>query len=437
MRTLLDKSRRLESLVALSALLLAFGVNMLSPRPMFLPTTSMSAHQPASAPFDGDSLWEWETATPESIGLNSTKLNEIPAFIESRSLVIDSVVVIRRGQIGYELYPSAEYSQNSLHAIASCTKSVVSMLFGIAVQKGLISGIETNLVDFYPELDIQNLDERKSSITLEHLLTMTAGLDWDQWSYDYEDPRNSATQMYSSEDPIRYVLDLPMASTPGSEWVYSCGAAHLILNIIERCTGKTALQFAMDALFGPLGITDVYWAKDSAGNYKGGGGLYLSPRDMAKLGLLCLQSGFWDGEQIIPSEWVVASGQSRVDVDDYSTAIGPAGYGFLWWTAPYLGIHYASGIYGQRIFIHPVSNLVVVFTASTEDYEAEASLLTELILPAVHDTSSLEYSGLLPQTVLLLIPVLVSALSTVLEIRKRTAGISAHVSLSVTPEVIR
>lgn len=437
MRNSLDNSRRLVSLIALSALLLAFGVNVLSPRPMFSHTGSLSALQPASGLLDGDTLWEWETATPESIGLDSTKLDEIPAFIESRSLEIDSVVVVRRGQIGYEFYPSTRYSQNSLHAIASCTKSVVSMLLGITLQEGLISDIGANLVDFYPELDIENLDERKSSITLEHLLTMTAGLEWDQWSYDYEDPRNSATQMYSSVDPIRYVLDLPMASEPGSEWVYSCGAAHLILNIIERCTGKTALQFAMDALFGPLGITNVYWAKDSAGNYKGGGGLYLSPRDMTKIGLLCLQNGLWDGEQIIPSEWVAASAQPRVDLDGYSTTIGPAGYGLLWWIAPYLGIHYASGIYGQRIYIHPVSDLVVVFTASTEDYEAEASLLTELILPAVKDTSGLEYSGLLTQTALLLIPVLVSVLSTVFEMRKHTACNSAPVSLSVTSEVIR
>jgi CubicO group peptidase (beta-lactamase class C family) len=356
---------------------------MLSPSSIFSCPLSTSAPDFASDPVNAASSWEWPRASPWDMGFNGTKLDLISDFIESAQLNIDSIIIVKDGFIVYEEYPSESFSAASLHAVASCTKSIISMLLGVALQEGYIDSVEQRVMDFYPDRVIQNMDETKLEIRISHLLTMTSGLEWDQWSYDYEDLRNSATQMYTSDDPIQYVLDLPMAYAPGEKWVYSCGSAHILADIIERKSGMSILEFANHHLFAPLDIEDVYWAQDSAGNYKGGGGLYLRPLDLAKLGVLSLNGGAWEGIEIVPEGWIRSSCGSEVELGSYGTEWGAAGYGYFWWTVPSLGLHYAAGTYGQRVYVQPLHNLVVVFTASTDDVSTEDRILTELILPSI------------------------------------------------------
>jgi CubicO group peptidase (beta-lactamase class C family) len=356
---------------------------MLSPSPILSRPLYTGALGLASDPDHIPLHWEWQRASPMDVGLNGTMLSLIPGFIESAQLDIDSVIIVRDGYLVYEEYPSECFTAATLHAIASCTKSVVSMLLGIALREGFIESVHQKMVDFYSDRVIQNLDAEKSDIEISHLLTMTSGLEWDQWSYSYDDLRNSATQMYTSDDPIQYVLDLALAYAPGENWVYSCGSAHILADIIERTSGMSILEFANYYLFAPLGIEDVYWAQDSAGNYKGGGGLYLRPLDLAKLGVLSLNGGVWEGIELVPEGWIRSSCSSIIDLGSSGTDWGVAGYGHFWWTAPSLGLYYAAGTYGQRVYVQPLHNLVVVFTASTEDVSTEDRILTELILPSV------------------------------------------------------
>lgn len=318
---------------------------------------------------------EWAASTPEDQMMNSTRLSEIDQYLNDSQ--IDSILIVRNGYLVYEEYPSGVYSQTQLHFLASCTKSVISALIGIAIEHGFIAGVDTAVLSFFPDVTIQNVDSRKEALTIEHLLTMTSGFDWDEWTYFYGDPNNTLTQMYESGNPVQFVLDRPMRTNPGEEWVYCSGASHLLSAIITKATGMSAYEFAMEYLFGPIGIDDAYWLIDAQGINLGGGGLSLAPRAMARLGHLYLNYGHWGHEQIVPEEWVRRSGEPLVDLGNYD------GYGYQWWSAPALGAVYASGLYGQRICFFQAYNLVVVFTANIEDQSFEIDILTNCIIPAV------------------------------------------------------
>ncbi|MFX0091559.1 MAG: serine hydrolase domain-containing protein [Candidatus Hodarchaeota archaeon] len=322
---------------------------------------------------------DWLTSTPEEQGMNSTKLNEVIDYIKTGEYDIDSVVVIRNGYIVLEEYFNQSNSdQDSLHFLASVTKSFTSTLIGVAIQEGFIESVSQKVVHFFPDREIANLDARKQNMTLEHLLTMTAGFNWSEWDFSYSDPRNSFYQMYYSEDPVQFVLDLPMAYEPGKVWTYNTGASQLLSAIITKATNQSALDFANECLYGDLGIADVHWERDSQGVYYGGFALYLKARDMAKLGYLFLNNGTWDSEQIISPEWVVNSTRTAYHLSTED------GYGYHWWTFPNQGIFCARGSYGQSIFVVPERDIIVVFTAYIQSgFDPEEKLFFDYILPAV------------------------------------------------------
>jgi CubicO group peptidase (beta-lactamase class C family) len=232
---------------------------------------------------------------------------------------------------------------------------------------------------------------------------MTSGFDWDEWSYPYGDPNNTLTQMYDSGNNVQFVLDIPMRSNPGEEWVYCSGASHLLSAIIGQTSGMSTYSFAKQYLFDPIGIFDAYWLVDSQGVHLGGGGLSLSPSDMARFGYLYLNEGRWEGEQIVPREWVLQSLEVIVDLGGYD------GYSYQWWNVPTLGVTHASGLYGQRICVIPAYNMVVVFTADTEDQMIEIDILTNYIIPAVlTESPSLERFAGIPVLALMLAPLFIS-----------------------------
>ncbi|MFX0092876.1 MAG: serine hydrolase domain-containing protein [Candidatus Hodarchaeota archaeon] len=326
---------------------------------------------------------DWLSSTPEEQGMNSTKLNQMAEYIASHGFAIDSVVIVRNGYIVHEEYPNPTTSnRDHLHFLYSVTKSFSSALIGIAIQKGYISCIDQKVVEFFPNRTIANLDARKQNMTLEHLLTMTTGLEWDEWTYPYTDSRNDVIRMINSGDAVQFVLDRPMKDNPGTMWVYSTGASHLLSAIIEQRTGKTTLEFANEFLFKPLGIEKVYWGQDPQGVYYGGFDLYLRARDMAKFGYLYLNNGTWDNQQIVAADWVSNSSETSFYFSK------DRGYSYQWWTYPKLGIYYASGLYAQSIFVVPDSNLVVVFTANIRSgSNPEHRLLFEYIIPAIMNGS--------------------------------------------------
>ncbi|MHA2264550.1 MAG: serine hydrolase domain-containing protein [Candidatus Thorarchaeota archaeon] len=310
---------------------------------------------------------EWRISEPEDQGVNSTYLDSMLEFIENRQERIDSVLVIRNGCIVFEEYLNAYYDRFTRHTLQSISKSVNSALIGIAIREGLIESVAAKVVDFFPDLAIDNLDDRKRNMTIEHLLTMTTGLDWSELLIPYDDfEHNSLTRMHASDDAVQYTLNQSMAYQPGTEWAYCSGASIVLGAIIQQVSGMTTLEFAEEYLFSPLGIGDPYWLTAPGGWLHTGGGLYMTPRDTARFGLLYLNNGTWDGEQIVPANYVEASGQTHY----YQFGIGANyGYGYQWWTFPSNGIYYGYGNMEQKLYIVPEHDLVVVINSSYDDNE--------------------------------------------------------------------
>ena len=296
-------------------------------------------------------------------------------------------MVVRNGYIVAEKYFSPIYDVNTTHVLFSATKSFVSCLVGIAIDMGFVENVSQRVLGFFPNRTIANSDEQKESITLEHLLTMTAGFDWDESSYvDFD---NDFFRMRATEDWAQYVLDRPMAAEPGEVFLYNSGASHLLATILNITTGMSPLQFADQYLFGPMGVERRAWLADPKGVNFGGADLALTPRDMAKFGLLFLREGHWDGNQIVRSDWVETS------TSNHTTTYGFLNYGYQWWVDPLHGTISARGYQGQKIFILPEHDMVVVFTANilnpTERYD---DIVHDRILAAVRE------EGWIPTTIM-------------------------------------
>ncbi|MHA2247230.1 MAG: serine hydrolase domain-containing protein [Candidatus Hodarchaeales archaeon] len=301
----------------------------------------------------------WLSSTPEDQGMDSAELEQLIRNIKQQRIAIDSLLVIRHGFIIIEEYINLEEyvshtqsNMDNMHSLYSATKSFTSALIGIAIQEGYIDNISLKVVDCFPEKTIENLDTRKKNMTLEHLLTMTTGFEWDEWTDD------SASKMLRSANPVEYMLNLPMIYDPGTKLVYCTGASHLLSAIIQKTTGYTTLEFARKYLFKPMGISEVQWTYDQQSIHHGGHGLSLTSRDIAKFGYLYLNNGTWNGKQIVSTDWVNKSTQT------YNFFQENNGYGYQWWTLPQSNIYYASGLYGQRIYVAPENDMVVVFTAN-------------------------------------------------------------------------
>lgn len=177
--------------------------------------------------------------------MNSTKLNAMTEWVENSKVQIDSVLIIRHGYLIYESNFNPDYGVNTIHILHSVSKSFTSAIIGVAIDKGLIS-LDDKVVDFFPERTIQNLDSRKQAMTIEHLLTMTAGFQWDEWSWSYDDPRNDLHQMRSASDPYQFLLDKPMAAQPGEQWVYNTGCTDLLTEILRKATGSNILDYGRE-----------------------------------------------------------------------------------------------------------------------------------------------------------------------------------------------
>jgi CubicO group peptidase (beta-lactamase class C family) len=275
--------------------------------------------------------------------------------IEMLELPIDAIVVQHHGQVVFESYPDPQYGPDDLHRLYSVTKSFTSALIGIAIHEGFIDGVDQKVLDFFPEWSIQNMDARKQALTIEHLLTMTCGFEWE----GPDDDLHTWGRAIHSGNPVKYVLNLPIVNDPGTEWVYNGGCSHLLSAILTRATGLSTLEFARQYLFTPLGITDVKWPRDPKGIYYGGQDIWLRPRDMVKFGQLFLYKGVWEGQQIVPVEWVARSSETYISHWD-------GDYGYQWWTFPHSGIYYASSAYEQRIYVIPELDVVVVLTAENQ-----------------------------------------------------------------------
>jgi CubicO group peptidase (beta-lactamase class C family) len=259
-----------------------------------------------------------------------------------------------------------KFSPETLHDLRSVTKSVVSLLVGIAVDEGAIKSLDTPVLDYFPEYaELQTPDLRR--ITLRHLLSMGSGLHWDEETYAYDDPRNSEIAMDAANDPYRFVLSQPIEAAPGSRFKYSGGDVALMAAVLARATRTPLDGYAQAKLFRPLGIDSVAWHRNAKGTPYAASGLRMRPRDMAKVGRLMLQAGRWEGRPVVAAAWVKTSIQPHARVQPDPKCGGH--YGYFWWLqagcqlSPPQPWASAVGNGGQRIALVPELDIVIVVTA--------------------------------------------------------------------------
>lgn len=312
---------------------------------------------------------EWRTAAPGDHGVDEKRLTEMDTAVRSNRLALHSILVIRHGYIVHETYFGPHDAAEN-HDLYSVTKSFVSTLIGIAHDKGLLPGLEQTVLSLLPGEAYDNPSAGKSAMTLEDVLTMRTGLDWDEGDAAYR-------ALWTSPDWVEFMLDKPMVEDPGRTWNYCSGCSHLLSAFIEKAAGMPTKQFAEAELFGPLGIKDYSWSVDSDGTAIGGWGLRLTSRDMAKLGMLYLHGGQWDGKQIVSREWVRAATATHTPTD------GKLGYGYQWWTHPTYEGYAALGLGGQTVFVVPRQDLIVVTTAGLQGHEPVWKLIDQYVMPAV------------------------------------------------------
>ena len=331
----------------------------------------------------------WKSATPESQGMDSSVLNRMYEGIKNTNLSenLHSVIIIRNGYIVSECY-FYPYKKDYLHMLNSVTKGITSTLVGLAIEDGYINGIDEKVVDIFSDMNINNLDDRKTSITIEHLLTMTDGLDWRE-STNHGGSNNSYSIMHRSDNQVQYVLDTPMREKPGKNFNYNSGGSHLLTAIVEKTAGKTALEYATERLFTPLGISEVVWWQDKQDVYYGGSRLMMKPEDLAKVGLLYLNKGQWENKQILPENWVEDATKRHVGTSKDPT--GQHGYGYHWWQNSFGG-YSARGFAGQYLFVLPKENMVIVFTSGLSNslFDRPQGLVESYILPAIKSSSEIE-----------------------------------------------
>lgn len=320
-------------------------------------------------------LWPtagWAEATPESQGLDSGVLADMLDFVRGRELPLHGMVIVRHGRVVLDaaIYP---YEAGRPHDIASATKSVTSILIGIAIDKGYIKSVKQPVRELLPTASSAAPDPRRDRLTVEHLLTMTSGSEC-----GVQPGERELAAMRQSPDWVSFALALPMPAEPGARYAYCSCNNHLLSAILSAQTGESALAFARRHLFAPLGIEDATWPADPKDRTHGWGDLHLRPRDLAKIAYLFRHGGRWNGRAVVSETWVRQSTSPHVSIRD------GVGYGYSWWinTARQPAIFEAIGRGGQRAAIISDEDLVVVFNGGGVDTDEIAPFLFKAIKSA-------------------------------------------------------
>ena len=322
----------------------------------------------------------WSTSEPQAQKLDPALICTLEEKLEKlKGANPHSVVIVRNGTVVYERYfagPDQRWPQQhwgeplentphdiqTRHDVQSITKSVVALLVGIALDRGVIKSVDAPLLSFFPEYADLGSPERQQ-ITLRDLLTMQAGLDWPGKPY-----LSMARRVAAVPDPYRLVLEQPMVAEPGKRWRYNNGVAELVGGVVQKATSRPLDQFAREVLFEPLGITDWEWGRMASGDPGASWGLRLRPRDLAKIGQLVLDNGAWHGRQIVSADWIREMTLPRIVTPKFS-------YAYLWWrdqsSIDGRSVQWISGSGwgGQCLNIIPDLAMVVVVTAGVYDFE--------------------------------------------------------------------
>ena len=350
----------------------------------------------------------WPVATAAEAGFDPAALEKLTEDLQAGVYPNTHAVLIEQGgRLAYEIYLSGRderwgnslgevaFDSDDLHDLRSVSKSVTSLLLGIALAQeedptDYAAALARPLVDYFPDLADQ-FGKGVEDVTLEQALTMTAGLQWNEMEVPYTDPKNDEIQLYYTKDPVALVLARPLVDPPGSRWYYNGGLTQVMAGLIERKTGQPLDDFAEEVLFGPLGIEKYEWLGSGlwpkGSSPSAASGLRLRPRDLAKIGSLMLHQGAWQGRQVVPPEWIALSAERRVQEIPWF----PDGrYGFMWYPGlqPNPGeagaktpVLRAAGNGGQTLFILPEQDLVITILAG--NYNRRDRRIATPILEAV------------------------------------------------------
>jgi CubicO group peptidase (beta-lactamase class C family) len=333
----------------------------------------------------------WEAAAPEAAGLRAERLEALGPYLDGvAGANIHAVLVARHGRLVFEQYrrgpdrrwaealPEAAHGLDTAHDLRSVTKSIVGLLFGVALERGLVPGLDTPVLDLLPEYADLRTGGR-DRIRLRHLLTMTSGLDWDE-NRPMGDPAHGEMRMWRSPDRLRTALQPALVEEPGEVWNYAGGSTELLGAVLARGAGMALDLFAERALFAPLGIRGAEWARFADGAPSASGGLRLRARDLLSIGQLVLDGGRRGEAQLVPQAWIAESLLPRIGAADRLFF-----YGHHWWLGRSLvagrEVAWAAGIGlgGQRLFVVPGLDLAAVVTAGHYD-DAMQSWLPLVIL---------------------------------------------------------
>ena len=286
-------------------------------------------------------------STPEEQGISSQVLDSLMYFVKSTNQNIHHLTILRNNHtiLDTDFYP---YSSHNLHDLASVTKSITSLLIGIAIDKGYLKDENEPVLNFFPEITKHN--QQLNSLTIKDLLTMRSG-----FKCGLEDGEKALSDMRKTNDWVHFVFNLPMVSKPGTKWSYCSCNFYLLGEIIYRTTKMIPQEFAKKYLFGPLQIKGTHWLTNYKGINHGWGDLLLHPIDMAKIGQMVLNKGKWKGKQILSEQWLTKSLATSFKFQ------GDKGYGYGWWTNDrFGGYNEAVGRGEQTISIIPSKNMVVI-----------------------------------------------------------------------------
>ena len=343
--------------------------------------------------------FEWQSVSPHAAGFSPELLETLHQDVAAGHYgYVDSVLIIRGGQIVFEedypwdyssIYgelaaasgplvindPSGPYNyfnsfwhpfykNSKLHSMQSVTKSVVSLVLGIAIHRGDFPPLDTTVLSFFDDAQITHVDSRKRSMTLIHLLQMAAGLEWDE-SLPYSDPANTFNIMARSLDWVQFTLNRPMASAPGKVFNYNSGTTLVLGHIFRLATGVDIEEYAVRHLLNPLDITHYYWDRTPFGLADTQEGLYFSSRDLAKIMLLLHQNGQWMATQLVSAEWIAESFSQTLVTGGENGEV----YGLGWWSESYSHFGttrralFGKGFGGQRPILLPELDIIIVATA--------------------------------------------------------------------------
>lgn len=324
----------------------------------------------------------WDIASPDYVGISLSILEQIndELISEDQYFNAKSLLIIKDGYLVFESYVRDKDDRDHYGHVQSVTKSINSLVTGIMFSEGYLDSLDQLVYDLIPDVFPDN--DEKREITLRHLLTMKSGIDFDNDEFSME------IYIGKPDNPIEYILDKPVYAQPGEEFYYRDCDPHILSYTIGHLTGRTLEDWAFERIFTPLGIHDYYWGSDQAGTSMGAHGLHLIPRDLAKIGLLVLNNGQWDGAQVVDSTWISNSTRFQTDMGTWGDENG-WDYGHYWWLIREWDAIAAWGHGGNFILIKPDQDLVIVMTAlpDTNDDLVGTTLdrFQDLIRPLIED----------------------------------------------------